>query len=88
MRRPALPYLDQTGEQLPVPPVLVDVELPGGSQDLLHVVRQEAQVVVGGAGRLPPQCGLAGRVVCRDVAQRGEVQVGGVTRPAGQSGVN
>ena len=83
-----LPHLDNTGEKLPVAPVLVDVELPGWSQDVLHVVRLQSPVEVGGAGRLPPQRGLAGRVLCRDVAQWGEVQVGGVTRPAGQSGVN
>ena len=75
-------HLDHAGEELPVPPVLGDVELPGWAQDLLHVVRLQSQGEVGVAGRLAPQCGLAGRVGCRDVTQWGEVQVGGVALPA------
>ena len=44
-------------EQLLVAPVLVDIVLPHGAEDGLHIVRGVGRVIRQ-SGRVPPQCGL------------------------------
>ena len=44
-------------EQLLVAPVLVDIVLPHGAEDGLHIVRGVGRVI-GQPGRVPPQRGL------------------------------
>ena len=77
-------YLYKTGEKFALHSVHVDVELPGGPPDDVHVARHGVQLAVGVPGRLAPGCHLAGRLGVRDVTQWGHVEVGGVTRSDGQ----
>ena len=77
-------YLYKTGEKFALHSVHVDVELPGGPLDDVHVARHGVQLAVGVPGRLAPGCHLAGRLGVRDVTQWGHVEVGGVTRSDGQ----
>lgn len=49
--------LDIGRQQLLVAPLLVDIVLPHGAQDGLHIVRGVGRVI-GQPGRVPPQRGL------------------------------